>query len=173
LPRISEEVAVVAPLVGAAEPLVGGEATEQAFRGRAPEADLIHLASHAVFRADNPLFSAIKLADSWISLYDLYGLRLRASLVVLSACETGVNQVVGGDELVGLARGFFHAGAATVVVSLWAVNDESTAQLMRRFYSHLTLGLGPAAAMRNAQTEMRADYPHPYHWAPFVVIGRP
>jgi CHAT domain-containing protein len=106
-------------------------------------------------------------------LYDLYSLRLRASLVTLSACETGVNDVLAGDELVGLARGFFQAGTATVVVSLWAVEDASTARLMQRFYAQLEAGLGPALAMRRAQSDLRRQYPHPYYWAPFLVIGRP
>jgi CHAT domain-containing protein len=153
--------------------LTGAEATEQAFQRHAPRADLIHLASHAVFREDNPLFSAIRLADGWLSLYDLYRLRLRASLVTLSACETGVSQVLAGDELVGLSRGFFEAGAASVVVSLWSVDDESTARLMERFYAGLAAGLGPAVAMRRAQAELRPASSHPYYWAPFVVIGRP
>src|SRR5207253_879521 len=153
--------------------LSGPQATEQAFRRHAPDADVIHLASHAVFRQDIPLFSAIRLADGWLSLYDLYSMCLRASLVTLSACETGVNDVLAGDELVGLARGFFQAGAASIVVSLWAVNDASTARLMQLFYGYLETSLGPAAAMRRAQADLRHEYPHPYHWAPFLVIGRP
>jgi CHAT domain-containing protein len=162
-------------LFGPSLVLSGEAATEQAFRRHAPEADVIHLASHAVFRQDNPLFSAIRLADGWLSLYDLYGLRLRASLVTLSACETGVNDVQAGDELVGLARGFFQAGAASLVVSLWAVNDVLTARLMERFYARIDngSGVGPAAAMRLAQADVRREFPHPYYWAPFLVIGRP
>jgi CHAT domain len=173
IPQVTGEIEALEELFGPALVLSGSTATEQAFRRHAPDADVIHLASHAVFRQDNPLFSAIRLADGWLSLYDLYSLRLRASLVTLSACETGVNDVLAGDELVGLARGFFQAGTASVVVSLWAVNDASTAQLMRRFYVHLETGVGPAAAMRRAQIDLRQQYPHPYFWAPFLVIGRP
>jgi tetratricopeptide (TPR) repeat protein len=173
MPQVNGEIDDLRRLFDSSVVLSGDAATEQAFREAAPTADVIHLASHAVFRHDNPLFSAIKLADSWLSLNDLYSIRLRASLVTLSACETGVSDIVAGDELVGLARGFFQAGAATVVVSLWAVNDASTARLMRRFYRHFEAGRNPAAAMRLAQTEMRHEYPHPYHWAPFLVIGRP
>src|SRR6266851_735559 len=94
-------------LFGPSLVLAGEAATEQAFRRHAPEADIIHLASHAVYRQDNPMFSAIRLADGWLSLYDLYSMRLRAALVTLSACETSVNDVLAGVELVGLARGFF------------------------------------------------------------------
>jgi CHAT domain-containing protein len=173
IPQVAGEIEALEQLFGPSMVLSGPQATEQAFRRYAPEADVIHLASHAVFRQDNPLFSAIRLSDGWLSLYDLYSLRLRASLVTLSACETGVNDVLAGDELVGLARGFFQAGTASVVVSLWAVNDASTARLMQRFYAHLETGLGPAAAMRLGQIDLRREYPHPYYWAPFLVIGRP
>ncbi|HEY0582740.1 MAG TPA: CHAT domain-containing tetratricopeptide repeat protein [Chloroflexota bacterium] len=173
IPHVADEIETLAsqgdkPLV-----LSGVSATEEAFRRHAPDADVIHLASHAVFRQDNPLFSALRLSGGWLSLYDLYSMRLRASLVTLSACETGVNEVLAGDELIGLTRGFFQAGAASVVVSLWAVNDASTARLMTRFYAHLGTGLGPAAAMRQAQLELRQELAHPYFWAPFLVIGRP
>ena len=172
IPHVEQEIDSLRTLFNESTVLVGDAATQQAFRLQAPAADVIHLASHAVFRQDNPLFSAIKLADGWLSLYDLYRLRLRASLVTLSACETGVNEVLGGDELVGLARGFLQAGARSLVVSLWAVNDQSTARLMQHFYNRLEGGLGPAAAMRRAQIDLRQHYPHPYFWAPFMVIGR-
>src|SRR5206468_4446840 len=144
-PQVADEIESLTKLFGPALVLAGDAATEQAFRRHAPEADVIHLASHAVFRQDNPLFSAIRLSDGWLSLYDLYSLRLRASLVTLSACETGVNDVLAGDELVGLARGFFQAGTASVVVSLWAVDDASTARLMRRFYTHFEAEIGRAS----------------------------
>jgi CHAT domain-containing protein len=173
IPKVEGEVAALEASFGESVVLSGDAATEQAFRRYAPQADVIHLASHAVFRQDNPLFSAIRLADGWLSLYDLYNLRLRASLVTLSACETGVSNVLAGDELVGLARGFFQAGAASLVVSLWAVDDSSTATLMQRFYAYLEAGYGPAAALRHAQIELRRAYPHPYFWAPFLAIGRP
>jgi CHAT domain-containing protein len=173
IPQVAGEIDSLERLFGPAQVLSGAAATEQAFRRYAPEADVIHIASHAVFREDNPLFSAIRLADGWLSVYDLYSLHLRASLVTLSACETGMNDVLGGDELIGLARGLFQAGAASVIVSLWAVSDASTAQLMQGFYTHLHTGLGPAGALRLAQRDLRREYPHPYNWAPFLVIGRP
>lgn len=174
IPRVSGEIEALQRVFGSSCVVLTGEsATQSAFRQHAPRATVIHLASHALFRQDNPMFSAIRLADGWLSLYDLYGLRLRAALVTLSACETGVNEVLAGDELVGLTRGFFEAGTAAVVVSLWSVNDDSTAHLMERFYSHLDRGVGTSAAMRAAQTELRQTYAHPYYWAPFLVVGRP
>ena len=173
IPQVGRELEVVGRLFNPSVVLADEMANEEAFRRYAPEADVMHIASHALFRHDNPLFSAIRLSDGWLSLYDLYGMRLRAALVTLSACETGVSDVLAGDELVGLARGFLQAGAASVVVSLWAVNDASTARLMEHFYTHLEAGLGAAAAMRQAQIDQRREYPHPFHWAPFMVVGRP
>jgi tetratricopeptide (TPR) repeat protein len=173
IPHVGREIETVAQLFGSSVVLADKTATEESFRRYAPEADVMHIASHAVFRHDNPLFSAIRLADGWLSLYDLYSMRLRAALVTLSACETGVSDVLAGDEVVSLARGFLQAGVASVVVSLWAVNDASTARLMERFYSRLEKGSGAAAAMRQAQIDQRHEYAHPYYWAPFTVVGRP
>jgi hypothetical protein len=161
LPHIDGEVAALRNLFDSAVVLAGEAATERAFRRCAPDAEVIHLASHAVFRQDNPLFSTIKLADGWLSLNDLYSMRLRVWLVALSACETGVNDVLAGDELVGLARGFFQAGAGSVVVSLWAVNDASTARLMQRFYGHLESGQTPAAPTTVLAGECRTPSTRP------------
>jgi CHAT domain-containing protein len=90
----------------------------------------------------------------------------------LSACETGVNAVSPGDELIGLARGFFSAGIPTLLVSLWTVDDEATADLMAAIYSRLRGGDTPAAALRFAQRELMHRQPHPYFWSPFMLLGR-
>ncbi len=91
------------------------------------------------------MFSSIKLGDSWLNLFDIFNLQLGTELTVLSACETGMSAVWEGDELLGLARGFLYAGTPSLVVSLWTVNDRSTAQLMRRFYEGLkTVSPSPA-----------------------------
>ncbi|MCS6805457.1 MAG: CHAT domain-containing protein, partial [Blastocatellia bacterium] len=89
------------------------------------------------------------------------------------ACETGMNEVFPGDELFGLMRGFLYAGAPSLVVSLWMVHDGSTARLMEEFYSGLRQGQSKRAALRQAQLALKQQYPHPYHWAPFVLIGAP
>jgi CHAT domain-containing protein len=173
IPQVTEEVQALGKLFGEDRTLLGDAATLAAFHERAPEADAIHLASHAVFREDNPLFSALRLADGWLSLYDVYTLRLQAKLVTLSACDTGVNRLLAGDEIVGLSRGFLHAGTSSMVVSLWAVNDESTAMLMDHFYRAVCSGETPSHALRLAQMEVRKKCPHPYYWAPFLVLGHP
>jgi hypothetical protein len=90
----------------------------------------------------------------------------------MSACETGLGKLRGGDELTGLTRTLLTAGADTVVSSLWQVSDESTSMVMQEFYRRLHDGLAPAAALRDASLAVRAKYPHPFYWVPFVETGR-
>ncbi|MBN2004702.1 MAG: CHAT domain-containing protein [Anaerolineae bacterium] len=138
-------------------------------------------ASHGEFRADNPLFSSIALADGWLTTLDIFNLRLSASLVTLSGCQTGRSVIGGGDELLGLMRAFLYAGAASLVISLWSIEDRSTAQLTKAFYRHLVNGQTKAAALRQAQLQFlqpddqngHAIFHHPYFWAPFCLVGDP
>jgi CHAT domain-containing protein len=98
-------------------------------------------------------------------------MRTRGALVVLSGCSTGVGGVYVGDEMLGLVRGFLYANAASLVVSLWAVNDPATTELMKGFYKLLREGRRPRAALREATLRLKQQQPHPYYWAPFVMIG--
>jgi CHAT domain-containing protein len=170
-PFINEEVAALKGLWPDAEVLLGEAATRDRLMSRVTESRLLHMASHGVFRRDRPLFSALKLSDSWLSFYDIFHLNLTAELVTLSACETGLNHVLPGDELFGLMRGFLCAGPPSLIVSLWLVNDRSTAALMRRFYEGLTRGFTKRAALRQAQRMVKHEHPHPYYWAPFILMG--
>jgi tetratricopeptide (TPR) repeat protein len=172
IPRVRDEVSALAPLFSRAATFLDDQATLAALHAQAPAVDVLHLACHGQFRPDNPLFSSLRLADGWFTVRDAYGLDLNCELVVLSACETGVNKIAPGDELIGLARGFFSAGAPTLMVSLWTVDDESTARLMAIFYARLRDGENPAAALRHAQRELLAQQPHPFFWSPFVLLGR-
>lgn len=131
----------------------------------------LHFATHAIFRKDNPLFSGLKLSDGWLIAHDLYSRRLECSLATLSACRTGMSAVIPGDELLGLARGFLSSGARAVMVSLWAAHDEATAQLMVECYSRMAQGVSRATALREAQQTVRKQFPHPYYWAAFALIG--
>jgi CHAT domain-containing protein len=171
-PRVHDEVEALARLFPEHVVLLGDAARAQALRDHAPYADVLHLACHGTFRPDNPLFSALHLADGRFTTRDAYSLDLHCELVVLSACETGVNTVAPGDELIGLARGFFAAGAPALLVSLWMVDDASTATLMTHFYTHLRAGANPAQALRAAQCALIQSSPHPFFWAPFVLMGR-
>jgi len=144
----------------------------------AATADILHLATHGLFRPDNPFFSALKLADGWVDVRELYRLPLAARLVVLSACESGVGKISGGDEVVGLARGILGAGrdpaGRELIATLWNVHDAAAAQLMDHFYHYLrhdAISIRPAAALSAAQRQAIQMQQHPYYWAAFFVIG--
>lgn len=171
-PGIAEEARQVASALPQSRLLLGTEATGVQLRKHGPKSRYIHIAAHGLFRQDNPLFSSMCLGDSPISLLDLYSLRLSAELVTLSGCSTGRNTVVGGDELLGLVRGLLYAGTRAVVVSLWDVDDTSTAELMEAFYRSFDSSPDKGRALQRAMQQVRKDFPHPYHWAPFVLIGR-
>ena len=176
LPFTLAEARRISGLV-AAEPLLEGAATVAAVQAGMADARLIHLATHGEFRADSPLFSGLALADGWLNTLDVFNTRLNASLVTLSACQTGRNVVAGGDELLGLMRAFLSAGAASLISSHWAVDDQSTAALMDTLYHQLFNGVDKAAALRQAQLELLQQpvegYQHPYFWAPFYLVGDP
>lgn len=170
--QVTVEVERLARLLPCPIVLQNERATMAAFRAAAGESRILHLATHALFRADNPLFSGLRLADGWLLARDLYEMPLRADLVTLSACRTGVTFVEPGDELFGLLRGFLSAGARALAASLWPADDAATAALMTRFYALLAQGsLSRAAALRAAQRETREQFPHPYHWAAFALVG--
>jgi tetratricopeptide (TPR) repeat protein len=171
-PRVRDEIEALAPLFPNAEALLDERATVNALRERAPDADVLHLACHGQFRPDSPLFSSLRLGDGWLTARDAYTLDVGAGLVTLSACETGVSAVAPGEELLGLVRGFFYAGAASLLLSLWTVDDEATAELMADLYKSLRTGSRPAAALRAAQLRQMQTRPHPFFWSPFVLTGR-
>lgn len=144
---------------------------------------ILHFATHGLLHPVLPERSGIVLAqvdaqgrrrDGFLSAPDVAALDLPAELVVLSACQTGLGRELRGEGLLGLTQAFFRAGARRVVVSHWNVRDRATAELMARFYHHLlTEGQPPAAALRAAQLELRADeaWSAPYYWAGFSVHG--
>jgi CHAT domain-containing protein len=171
-PYIEQEAQFVAQALGDAQLFVGDQATEENLRLYGPQSRYIHIATHGYFRQDNPMFSSIRLGSSWLSLFDLYQLQLNAELVTLSGCGTGMNVVMGGDELIGLVRGLLYAGAQTLLVSLWEIHDQSTAELMRDFYNGYKDAPNKASALRTAVLKVREEHPHPYFWAAFALVGR-
>jgi len=144
---------------------------------------IIHFATHSLLNNVHPELSGIVLSlvdhqgqqqNGFLRLHEIYNLRLSAEMVVLSSCQTGLGKEVRGEGLVGLTRGFMYAGAARVVVSSWAVSDQATAELMKRFYQALLKkNLRPAAALRAAQLEMLRSkwWKAPYYWAAFGLQG--
>lgn len=143
----------------------------------------VHFATHAVLDEKFPSRSCIVLTldedpseDGYLQLNEIFNLKLDADLVVLSACETGRGKLVEGEGLIGLSRGFFYAGANSILLSLWSVNDRSTAQLMENFYRYLHEGKEKSEALRQAKIDfLKGELPslrHPYYWAPFILLGR-
>lgn len=171
-PQILSEVQSVAGILPAPELFIGEKATAAVLRDKGSDCGLLHIATHGVYRQDNPVFSGIRLGDGYLNLYDLYQLKLGAKLVTLSGCATGMNVVAAGDELIGLQRGLFSAGASSLMLSLWDVHDRSTAELMRLFYSEYIRTNNAGVALQSAMQELRKQYPHPYFWAPFVLVGK-
>ena len=171
-PQIVTEVESVAALLPDAELYLGAQATARVLREKGPETGLLHIATHGVYRQDNPMFSGIRLGDGYVNLCDLYELRLRAKLVTLSGCATGMNFVAAGDELLGLQRGLFRAGATCLLLSLWDVHDRSTAELMQEFYKSYIPSGDAAVSLQAAMRNLRQENPHPYFWAPFVLVGK-
>jgi CHAT domain-containing protein/Flp pilus assembly protein TadD len=145
---------------------------------------IIHFATHGLLNDEHPELSGIVLSlfdekgepqDGFLRLYDIYNLKLPVDLVVLSACNTGLGKDVRGEGLIGLTRGFMYAGASSVVASLWKVDDEATAELMRYFYGFMLKdGLTPAAALRKAQVTMSQQkrWRSPYFWSGFIIQGQ-
>jgi Uncharacterized protein conserved in bacteria len=141
--------------------------------------DVLHVACHGTFNPDQPFLSSIDLSpqggdERKTYLIDLFNLSLQCSLVTLSACDTGVSRITGADEIIGLSRGLFYAGAAAVMLSLWQVADKSTCLLMENFYWHYVKnGKTKTSSLQLAMQAVKAneEYAHPYYWAPFVVMG--
>ena len=181
LPYTVQEARSIAAIMGGSS-LLEEQATLDRVRERAAACRSIHIATHGEFRSDNPLFSGLDLEDGSLTTLETFNWRLQASLVTLSACQTGWSVVGGGDELLGLMRAFLYAGAATLVLSLWAVHDRSTATLMELFYRNLVDGRSKGEALRGAQLSLlRGELgngsdgaqrlAHPYFWAPFYLVG--
>ena len=171
-PSILGELRELCKILPQPKMFVGRFASEYVLKDVAQTARLIHIATHGYFRQDSPMFSSIRMGSSYLSLYDLYQLHLPVELVTLSGCATGLNVVAAGDELIGLARGLFQAGAQSLLLSLWDVHDQSTADFMAAFYRRFQAGEDKATAVQQAMLQMRESYPHPYQWAPFVLMGK-
>lgn len=180
LPHAAQEARLIAERFQG-QALIEQAATGSSLAALAPAYKMLHVATHGDFRPDNPLFSGLVLEDGWLTTLDVFSMRLNASLITLSACQTGRNVISGGDELLGLMRAFLYAGAASLVLSLWPVEDRSTAELMQGFYAGLAAGRSKGPALRHAQIEFIHRQPgnhtsaeihaHPYFWAPFFLVG--
>ena len=170
-PFIAAEIESVASAVPSPRRAMGSEATRSLLDREGIHARIIHVSTHGVFRRDNPALSAVRLGDGYLNLTDLYELNLPVELITLSGCGTGLAEVGAGDEVVGLSRGLLSAGARSALVTLWDVQDQITAELMHLFYQQWHLLGDKAMAINSAMKEIRISHPHPYFWAPFILIG--
>src|SRR6202035_3289223 len=151
-------------LFSGARVLRDAQATRAAFIENIKASSFLHIATHATFRHDNPMFSSFKLGDGWFTALDLFSIVCETNLVTLSGCQSGVSEVTGSDDLLGFMRGFLYAGARSLLLSLWNVNDESTAALMVRFYQEWQQGTSKSTALRSAMRAVREEYPNPFFW---------
>ena len=182
LPGAQQEVEAIAPLLNVT-PLVGNTATEARVKAELAAADIIHLATHGLLEYGQvqdsgirDLPGAIALApgngeDGLLTAQEILDFSLQANLVVLSACDTGRGRITG-DGVIGLSRSLMTAGVPSVIVSLWAIPDAPTAELMTEFYTGLAQGQDKAQALRQAMLTTLATYPHPRDWAAFTLMGR-
>lgn len=171
IPLVYDEIKSIREIFKDAKSFIGEDATFNAYMQNAAKFDILHFACHGQFRAENPLFSSLRLADGFVTVRDICAQKIDAELVTLSACETGLNKIFAGEEILGLARGFLSAGAKSLILSLWTVNDKAAARLMSDFYKGLQRGKPISTSLRLAQIESIKKGSHPYFWAPFALIG--
>jgi CHAT domain-containing protein len=185
LPRSRQEVETIAGLYAPrAEAFIGERATEERAKSVGKDVPLIHYACHAYVNERFPLDSALVLtipekpregqANGLLQAWEiLESMRIDADLVTLSACESGLGKEMGGEGLIGLTRAFQYAGARSVLASLWKVEDKSTAELMKRFYTYLKAGKTKDEALRLAQIDLIhfPEFSQPKHWAAFQLNG--
>ena len=167
-------------------------ASEENFRKYASKYPLIHISTHGFFNDIHPMYSSLVFSYNndiaevdILHAYEIYNFDLSAKLITLSACETALGQdieTLGGEGIVGLSRAFLCAGARSLIISLWKVDDEATSILMSEFYRNLKVkGLEKTEALRQAKLYVMKknkrignkylSYSHPFFWAPFILIG--
>ena len=155
--------------------LTGDKATEGWVVRNISDFGIIHLASHGEFDPVNPLFSSIKLArddedDGNLRASEIFGLDIQASLVMLSACQTGLGKITSGDDVIGMNRAFLYAGTHAIMSSLWRVSDISTALLVKQFYREYK-NRPKAESLAQAMRHVKNRFPHPGYWGAFVLVG--
>lgn len=181
LPAAEKEVVVLSELLEGAF-YSGLEANESQFKQEAANYQIIHLATHGILDKQRPMLSSLALTENndslennFLQAYEIASMELHANLVVLSACETGFGKFEQGEGVMSLARSFMYAGVPSLVVSLWSVNDQSTAIIMQDFYKNLIKNMSKDEALRQAKLDyiQRANgvAAHPAFWSPFIQLG--
>jgi CHAT domain-containing protein len=154
------------------------EATESRFKQYAPLSNVIHISTHSFLLKDQPLIifspQKDKEDDGFLELGEIVQLNLSSDLVVLSSCRSGLGKIDASEGILGMQKAFFDAGANSIVVSLWDVNDKYTSYFMKDFYKHLSEGKSKSEALRKAKLDFMKNYSsNPYYWSAFVLSGNP
>ena len=158
------------------------EASEDRLKNhKLDEYRIIHFATHSIIDERRPDRSSIVLTldedpteDGFLQMREIYTLKFSSDLVTLSSCQTGLGELIYGEGIEGINRAFFYAGSSSVLMSLWAINDQASYQLMERFYFHLRSSESIMEALRKAKLEMIESgvLSHPYYWAGFIASGK-
>lgn len=176
LPFAEKEIKSFSPYFSRVTGILNSQATETKLKSMIKDHGILHIASHGEFDHLVPASSGLKMAksdddDGDLTVKEIFSLNLKARLVVMSACETGLGKLSRGDEIVGLNRAFFYAGAKSIVSTLWRISDVASAVIMKRFYRYLAEGHNLSDSLRMAQLVVREYYPHPAYWAAFRLLG--
>jgi len=154
------------------------EATETNFKLYAPGSKIIHLSTHSLLYKDQPLIVFSQqvdgVDDGYLEVGEILQLDLKSDLIVLSSCRSGLGKIDEAEGIIGMQKAFFEAGASSIIVSLWDVNDKYTSYFMKEFYEYLSKGLDKPDALRKAKLSFIKKYSaNPYYWAAFVLSGNP
>lgn len=184
LPGAKDEIRDISKFMKA-EIFSGSQAQEHTFKVKAEEFDVLHLAMHTIINDSLPMFSKLVFStpdekftdDGFLNTYEIYNLKLKARLAVLSACETGSGKLQKGEGVMSMARGFIYAGCPSIVMTMWQVDDKSGVQIMEDFYRLLSGGKRKDVALRMAKlNHLNSSDPltaHPHYWLGYVSIGNP
>ncbi len=182
LPFSTEEVISIKKITNA-KILIDEEATESEFKALAPGFDILHLAMHTLIDDEDPMYSKLaftlsprdSINDGFLNVLEIYNLKLKAQLAVLSSCNSGYGKLQKGEGIMSIARGFMYAGCPSVVMTLWEVEDNSGSEIMSRFYFYLKRGYSKNKALRLAKLDFLDKATllksHPYFWSPYIILG--
>lgn len=182
LPYARQEAQYVSGLAGG-ELYLNKDARESVFKSVSGKYDIIHLAMHTFLNDVNPMNSAMifmqdqddKQEDGLLYTYEVYGLPLKARMVVLSSCNTGSGKLSEGEGILSLARGFLYSGSQSVVMSMWEIDDKSGTDIIKSFYDNLKKGKSKSSALKHARSAYLKNASqlksHPYFWSSMVVYG--
>jgi CHAT domain-containing protein len=160
------------------------DATEEEFISEAGNFDILHLATHTIIDDNNPLYSMLVFYDTnyasnkgLLTTNEIFGLKLNASMTVLSSCSSGEGEYQKGEGVLSLARGFFYAGCPSLIMTLWKIEDESGLKLMNYYYKYLIKGYSKSRALQKAKLKYLKTVPnekkHPFYWSAYICIGNP